>query len=114
MPYINLRTTKKLSSENCENVKSALGKAIECIPGKSEARLMIGIEDGVKLWFKGDSSADSAVIDVDLFGAVNSAACNELTGIICDILRDELNISPDRVYVKYSGYSDWGWNGANF
>ena len=114
MPYINLKTTKKLTPENCENIKSAFGKAIECFPGKSEAFLMVGLEDNVKLWLRGDASSDSAVVDVELLGAVNSEASNKMTGVICDILFKELNISPDRVYIKYSGYTDWGWNGANF
>ena len=52
MPYINLKTTKTVSAESCEMIKSAFGKAIECFPGKSEAYLMVGIEDGAKLWFR--------------------------------------------------------------
>ncbi len=114
MPYINLKTTKSLSSENCNNLKAAFGKAIECFPGKSEAYLMVGIEDNVKLWFRGDDSADSAILDVELLGAVNSEASAKMTAEICNILSKELGISPDRVYVKYTGYSDWGWNGINF
>lgn len=114
MPYINLKTTKKLSSENCEAIKTAFGKAIECFPGKTEAYLMVGIEDGIKLWFRGDASADSAILDVELLGAVNSGASEKMTIAICEILEKELNISPDRVYVKYTGYSDWGWNKMNF
>ncbi len=114
MPYINLKTTKSLSKENCQNLKAAFGKAIECFPGKSEAYLMVGIEDNVKLWFRGDDSSDSAILDVELLGAVNSQASAKMTAEICNILSEELGISPDRVYVKYTGYSDWGWNGTNF
>ena len=114
MPYINLKTTKSVSEEKCQNVKSAFGKAIECFPGKSEAFLMVGIEDNAKLWFRGDNSSDSAIVDVELLGSVNSAASEKMTIAICDILENELGISPDRVYVKYSGYNDWGWNKANF
>ncbi len=114
MPYINLKTTKKLTNENCDAIKTAFGKAIECFPGKTEAYLMVGIEDGVKLWFRGDASQDSAVLDVELLGEVNSQASENMTVEICRILEKELNISPDRVYVKYTGYSNWGWNKMNF
>jgi hypothetical protein len=75
---------------------------------------MVGIEDNAKLWFRGDNSSDSAIVDVELLGSVNSAASEKMTIAICDILENELGISPDRVYVKYSGYNDWGWNKANF
>ncbi len=114
MPYINLKTTKKMSADQCTRVKAAFGKAIECFPGKSEAYLMVGIEDGVKLWFRGDNSTDTAIVDVELLGAVNSEASEVMTKAVCDLLQAELGIAPDRVYVKYTGYKDWGWNGHNF
>lgn len=114
MPYINLKTTIKLDNEKCEALKTAFGKAIEVFPGKTEAWLMVGIEDSQKLWFKGDASADSAIVDVDLLGDVNPGASEKMTGVICDILKNEIGISSDRVYVKYTGYKNWGWNGGNF
>ena len=114
MPYINLKTTKKVSPEKCESLKTAFGKAIECFPGKTEAWLMVGIEDGAKLWFKGDNSADSAIVDVDLLGGVSKDGALKMTCTVCDILEEVLGISPARVYVKYMGYADWGWNNTNF
>ena len=114
MPYINLKTTAKVSEEKCVAIKSAFGKAIECFPGKSEAYLMVGIEDGAKLWFRGDASQDSAIVDVELLGSVNSSASEDMTEAVCNILEEELGIAPDRVYVKYTGYADWGWNKHNF
>lgn len=114
MPYINLKTTKRVSDEKCEALKTAFGKAIEVFPGKTEAWLMVGIEDSAKLWFKGDSSKDSAIVDVDLLGDVNVSASEKMTSVICEILERELGIGADRVYVKYTGYNHWGWNGGNF
>ena len=75
---------------------------------------MVGIEDGAKLWFRGDASQDSAIVDVELLGSVNASASEDMTVAVCEILESELGISPDRVYVKYKGYTDWGWNKANF
>lgn len=114
MPYINLKTTTKVTPEKCEALKSAFGKAIECFPGKTENWLMVGIEDGAKLWFRGDNSEDSAIVDVDLLGSVSKDGSVAMTKELCDILSAELGISPDRIYVKYTGYNDWGWNGQNF
>ena len=37
-----------------------------------------------------------------------------MTAEICRIMNDELGIPADKVYVKYQGVSDWGWNGRNF
>lgn len=114
MPYINVKTTKTVTAAQCENVKASLGKAIECFPGKSEAYLMVSIDDGAKLWFRGDATQDTAVVDVELLGSVDSSGSERMTAEICRILENELGISPERVYVKYTGYANWGWNNRNF
>lgn len=114
MPYINLKTTKTVAPEKCEALKTAFGKAIESFPGKTEAWLMVGIEDGVKLWFKGDASSDSAIVDVELLGTASKDAVEKMTSVMCDIINRELEISPDRIYIKYREYDKWGWNGQNF
>lgn len=114
MPYINLTTSATVSAENAEKIKADFGKAISCFSGKSEAWLMVKISDGNKMWFKGDNSGDIAMVDVSLYGAVNPAQSDKMSSAVCDILKERLNISPDKVYIKYSGYNDWGWNGGNF
>ena len=54
------------------------------------------------------------MVSVDLLGSVSSSSSEKMTEKLCEILSDELSLSPDRVYVKYSGFSDWGWNKGNF
>ena len=114
MPFINVKTTASVSDEKCAIIKSELGKAIALIPGKSEGWLMVGIEPEMKIWFRGDSSADSAMVTVAVLGTVSDRDSSRLTGRITEILSDELGISPDRIYVSYSEHDKWGWNGSNF
>ncbi len=114
MPYISVKTTKFVSSKKDDILKTKLGKAIECFPGKTEAWLMVSIEDETKMWFKGDNSADSAMIDVCIFGAAKTDAYDRMTKAVTDIVSEELEISPDKIYIKYSEYDRWGWNGNNF
>ena len=114
MPFINVKTTASVTDDKCEAIKSALGKAIALIPGKSEGWLMVGIEPEMKIWFRGDASADSAMVTVSVLGTVSDSDSSRLTGRITEILSDELGISPDRIYVSYSEHDKWGWNGSNF
>lgn len=114
MPYIQLKTTKKLSDDTCAALKAAFGKAIENFPGKTESWLMVNIEDNKKMWFRGDDSADSAMVDVELLGAVSADGSRRMTAELCKLLHEMLGVAPERVYVKYSGYEHWGWNGGNF
>ena len=36
-----------------------------------------------------------------------------LTEALTDILREEMNIDSDRIYVTYEEIGFWGWNGGN-
>ena len=66
MPFINVKTNASVTKEKAESIKSALGTAITAIPGKSEGWLMVGIEDGYKLWFKG-TDEPAAMVEVQLY-----------------------------------------------
>ncbi|MBQ2766197.1 MAG: hypothetical protein IJF48_04360 [Clostridia bacterium] len=114
MPYINAKVSVNLTEEKAIEFKAALGKAIEAIPGKTETYLMVCIEDGQKLWFAGDNTKPQAFIDVRILGRAKSEDYSRMTGVLCDICNDLLGISPDSVYVTYSEFENWGWNGKNF
>ncbi len=114
MPFINSKVSVKLDSAKKEELKSALGKIIETIPGKSEAWLMVGFEDNYSLYFKGNNSAESAFIDVKLFGSASRETYNNLTSKICSLFNESLNIPKDRIYVTYEEVENWGYNGSNF
>lgn len=113
MPYIDSKVSVKMSKEQEVEIKSRLGKAIELIPGKSEARLMLGFQDEYHLYFHGDDSEATAFIEVSVYGNENKPGFNSLTGAICDIYHEVLNISPQRIYIKYNAVTTWGNNGKN-
>ena len=113
MPFINAMTTAKINEEKANSIKSKLGKAIEAFPGKSESWLMVKLDDDCKMYFKG-SSEDCAYIEISIFGSVNPAAADSMTALVTEIISSELGIKPDRIYIKYEGCKNWGWNGSNF
>ena len=113
MPFINVKTNKTVSADNAEQLKAQLGQAITAIPGKTEAWLMVCIEDDKKLYFKGDS-APAAMVEVSILGSASSAALTDMTARVTESLTATLGIPADRVYVSYSSTGDWGWNGSNF
>ena len=51
-------------------------------------------------------------INVKLYGKSNNY--NEMTKAITEITNSELGVKPDHVYVSYSEFDNWGWNGNNF
>jgi len=114
MPFIHIQTGKAVSEREEAALKSGLGKAIELLPGKTEAWLMCRIEDRCRLYFRGEKEPPCAMVTVKLFGKKTPADYQALTAAVTGLLNRELQLDPDRVYVQYEECSHWGWNGNNF
>ncbi len=114
MPYIETKTTVKVSREQEIKLKEELGKAIELFPGKNESWLMLNLIDGCHMAFKGTLEPDIAIVEIDIFGSSTDAAFDAVTDCVCTVLNNVLGIPKDRIYVKYREVDRWGWNGQNF
>ena len=114
MPFINLKTNVEITPEKEVAVKAGLGQAITALPGKTEAWLMVNIEDNHHMYFKGDGSKPLAFIGVQILGKASRADYEKMTAQLCELMERELSIAPDCVYVKYGEGEHWGWNGSNF
>lgn len=113
MPFIDARITVPATPAQKEEIKSALGRMIGTLH-KSEAYLMVGIEDRYDLWLAGKKLEKGAYVSVSLYGSAPAADYDRLTGQICALLEEKLGIPGSAVYVTYHPVSDWGWNGSNF
>ena len=113
MPFIDTRVTVKVSDAQKEEIRTELGKLI-AILNKSEAYLMVGMEDACDLWLGGRKLEKGAYVAVSLYGDAPKEAYDRLTGEICGLLQEKLGIPSEAVYVTYHPVSDWGWNGKNF
>lgn len=113
MPYIHLTTNVQIPDNTEELLKNQFGHAIGIIPGKSESWLMLNFTDEARLWFAG-SDAPAALAEVSVYGGAHPEDYDDLTSRVTEILEGALDISPDRIYVKYTETEHWGWNGRNF
>ena len=57
MPVIHTHVSVSTTAEQREALKSAYGKAITAVPGKSEGWLMCPFEDNMPIYFGGDDSS---------------------------------------------------------
>lgn len=113
MPFIDLRTTVPVPADRRDSLKTAFGQAITTLH-KTEAYLMVSIQDGCDLWLGGRKLDKGAYVAVSLYGAASPANYDKMTGQLSRILADQLGIPAQAVYVTYHPVSDWGWNGQNF
>lgn len=114
MPFIDVKISKKITECEAVSLKTELGKMIEVFPGKTENWLMCNIDSDNKIWFKGDNSEESAFVEVKLFGNVCENSADRFTALLCDYFENKLGIPSARIYVRYEGGNNWGWNGSNF
>jgi len=112
MPYIATTANVGISNRKREAIKERFGKAIELIPDKNEDWLMLSFRDNVQMYFRGEDDP-CAICQVKLFGTADEEAYANLTEALTDIIREELNIDPDRIYITYDEVLTWGWNGGN-
>lgn len=116
MPVIHTHVSVPTTQQQREELKTAYGRAITAIPGKTEAWLMCPFEDNMPIYFAGDDSDPAAYVEVNVLGrsAVPRQAWEDLTAQIMSALESVLGIAQDHVYIRYTATADWGWNGSNF
>ncbi|MCR4611833.1 MAG: hypothetical protein K5644_08045 [Lachnospiraceae bacterium] len=114
MPFISTKTNVSVPKDKEKELKERLGEAIAIIPGKSENWLMLAIEGDVPMYFQGDDSKPVAFIEVKIFGNASSDVYKNMTKELTNIYGDILGVPADRMYIRYFGSADWGWNGNNF
>ena len=79
MPFIQTKTNLTITREKEEVLKKRYGKAIECLPGKTENWLMLDFEDGRNMYFRGEYEKDLAMLDVKVYGGADREAFERLT-----------------------------------
>ena len=114
MPYIHTKVSKEISPEQEKSLKTQLGEAISLLPGKSEQWLMLDFEQQCHMYFQGNQNNPCAMVEVKVFGGFTGEQYEALTEKISQIFHQVLGIQPSRIYVTYSEFEHWGWNGSNF
>lgn len=114
MPFINLKTNKEMS-KSCEaELREDFSKHIELLPGKTDFWLMQCFEDNMRMSFRSITDEPMAIIEVSLLGAAKKEAYDALTAALTKSVSEKLGVRSDRIYVKYSEISTWGYDGENF
>ena len=64
----------------------------------------------------GGAESSAAYVEIRSIGGLNSAVNRQLSERLCALLKEQLGIPPDRVYIGFTNVSaeNWGWNGGTF
>lgn len=113
MPFISTKTTCEITKEKETSIKAKLGEAMALI-GKSEGWLMLEFEDNKRMYMRGDNKEDIAMVEVALFGKASDSQYDAFTKKITQVIKEELGVDGENIYIKYSEIEHWGYNGFNF
>lgn len=114
MPFVTSRVNVPISAEQETDLKSRIGKAIELIPGKSEAYLLLSFEDNCRLWLRGDNKAPIAYIETNVFGNEDHSGFEHFAYAVTEAFSAILHIPPENVYIKFDDIKVWSVSGMAF
>lgn len=112
MPYIDMKITTALSTEQKEAAVSELGRLITLIPGKTEAVTMINISDSAHLALNGKTMAPGAWLEVKCYGKAEKEAKKAFTEAVFAWLGEAYGIAPNGAYLVFDEKAEWGAGGT--
>lgn len=107
MPFIVTKVSTPLTDVQERKLKERFGRAIAHVPGKSEQGLLLAFEDNCRLWLAGGNDAPIAYVQADVFANERHTGYGTLSAEIAAALHDVADISPERVYVRYTDIPAW-------
>lgn len=114
MPLIRLETSAELNEEKKGELLPVLSKIISEEIGKPETYVMVSLLQ-CDMMMSGEEYP-AAFADIRSIGGLTHDVNRAISDRLCTVLRDKLDISPDRVYLNFTdiAHSHWGWNNNTF
>lgn len=114
MPYLKIVTNQALAAETHAALLSKTSKELAQQLGKSERYVMLEAVGSAALLF-GGSDAPAAYVELKNIG-LDSTQTKPLSKAISELLRAELGVAPERIYIEFVNITGnfWGWNGGTF
>jgi phenylpyruvate tautomerase len=114
MPLIQLHTSAPVPEDKRAALLASLSKLVaECI-GKPEQYVMATMDTQSMLM--SGKPGPAALAEVRSIGGLNGKVNRLISSRLCELLQEQLSISPERCYLTFMDISasDWGWRGETF
>ena len=114
MPLLKLQTSVPVPDDKKDSLLAAVSGILAEVTGKPETYVMVTLEGGTACM--GGVAGPAAFADVRGIGGLDGNVNAEISKRICHLLKDELGIEGDRVYLNFTDVpaQNWGWNGGTF
>ena len=111
MPYMSINTSKTLTAEQREAVKTELGKLITILPTKTEKNFMIDFSEGRSMYFHGLKADSCAFLELRLFGESDVEAKKQFVQQVFRMMDHVLGIKEDEIFLNIIEFEQWGSRG---
>lgn len=114
MPYLNLKTNVAITQQQSPQLLSELSKLIAQTTGKPERYVLVELTENKAMLFAGTNDP-LAYLECKSIG-LTSLQAKTLSATISKVLKENLHINSERVYIEFSDCPGefWGWNGSTF
>jgi len=111
---LSLQLSRPIDTTKKESLLKDLSKLVAQTLNKPEQYVMVAIQESAVAM--SGTTAPAAFADLRSIGAINSANNTRLSQELCTLLKKQLDIDSNRVYINLSDVdaANWGWNGATF
>lgn len=113
MPFIVTRVNVPIPEEKREVLTNGYKAICLTVLGKEEKWVMTTYEASAVMSFRG-TDAPCAFIKVEVLGALDAAAAEKVTNQMTQLTSETLGIPSDRIFMNFSSFSLWGFNGHVF
>ena len=110
MPYVSIKTVKKLDDAQKDKIKAELGRLMPIIPTKTEAGLMVDFS-GDHTFYKAGNRVDGAFVELRLYRKSELEPKKKYTAELLKFLCEELGLKKECVYMNIMEFENCGSNG---
>ena len=112
MPLLRLEIGMPVAGQKKEALLRTASKIIADNTGQPESYVMVVLTEGSGVL--GGQTGPVAFADVRSIGSLDKKTNGALAQALCDLLKRELDIAPDRVFLNFAevAATKWAWKGS--
>ena len=111
MPQVNVFTARRLDEAAKNALQLEIGGSMPILPGKDTDNTAICVCDGCAMYRYGKPS-NGAFVDIRLLKPSPEESKKAFAEKLFTILKDTLDIDPDRVYMNFIELEHWASGGG--
>lgn len=107
MPFISMNTNAVMTEEKILEMKAEAGRILALIPGKDESQLMIQINEGQKMFFRGEDTP-CMMVQVHCYGQSEKEDLDRFVEELVQAVEKIVGVPAADVYLTVDGHENWG------